>query len=1405
MALERLLAVSSTGGSKQLTDSDTARLGRIGALSATGPASVVLETASGSTGTLSSSAWTLSSGIDLVGSGAADITGFANISVSSGKLTAAELESTGGDLTLDSNNASDSTITMQNAGAGGLTVNIAGDVGITGDLDVQGTLTTINTTNLAVADRFIEHNAGYIASPAVTSGDVYTIDPDTGVQSAVDTGGFVAGVAATTDCDVTVASSASFAVGDLVAVTGANDANNDGLYEVASIPDGTSLRLSGQLTANGEDFTKDDFTTDTTVAGTVTKVAVGVFQFTTTGTAQVAFGATTPLTFNNLATGGATSFQQAYDAGNAVQLSDASGDMTIDIDDTGTRADFIVRNEAATANYLATDSTNTTLDLGSSTLTVDILAGTLNMTGNPTVNGGTGQWDFGGNVDANAGLDVSGGALTIASQAITQTGSGQVDFAGNVDASAGVDIDADNQSLTIGAGADLSISHNGTDTTITSATGDLIIDNTNATGSTIIRLGTDTSATDFQVQGDGGTARFTVDGAATSVTANAHLFALGRIDTIGASALELGDANATSVLIADASVTTTIQGDLNVDEEVVFDSYLDFAAIASPGAPANGFGRVYVETVSTVEELWFDSDGATPVQITSNGELNIGELTGLAATTATKFTFNSAAVAGTTDVVCLTMLDGDGTAELMAWDQVYDTTADKFVVSQRLSSVTQGEGDRAVCFQLGSDTVNATGTATTSQLKLTAHTTGDAVGAQEEVTITNDPAATEVNFAAPADFIFDFNRTVNFDVNVTVAGLITTDNIDATSAGLLEVGKSTATGVVIADASVNTTVEGDLTVDEEILAGSYIDITAIASPGAPANGVGRVYVETVSTVEELWFDSDGASPVQITSNGVLNTSEINANIDDIYTNGRTWTNDLGPWIGNGDGSTTGGFYDLNPNVIAETDYQIDISWTAIAATFAVGALNLNWSGLASLTNAADAIMINGAGITNGGAGNSVFAKVTGFDVAFDVDDPSTWSDTMTIDGGGLVVTGGTVDIDVASDFSSGITNSAGEFLISGGNFQLNDNIVMTFGTDNDASWKWDSANEIIEVLPAVNDTGGFYIGDGTTDFDVRIHLGAATDYVGFDVGAKQLMLDNVDFFIGDNDLLIFGDGNDFVANFDTASGNVQLTFGGTVSKDEFYGTNDGSTGTSWFDSDTTEIASLDSNGAFQADSTIRSDGGFVGNSIDTITGTILTVGPATATKIEIGDASIEIEFQGPLDVQEDATLASGVDILFGADDTSNIGSASASPSAVFGKQFVNNDMIADATGVAAGDGLMFDTGADKTLKKSNATGFTTWGGVALNTAAVGVTIEAVMIGVVSVTLGIAATCTAGDILIPQGTAGGGTAGLFEPASANSLSPGDVRVESMTSLETQAVPNSSTLALTCMNPLTTTIA
>ena len=64
---------------------------------------------------------------------------------------------------------------------------------------------------------------------------------------------------------------------------------------------------------------------------------------------------------------------------------------------------------------------------------------------------------------------------------------------------------ADSQSIALGAGGDLTLTHGGTDSTITSATGDLTIDNTAATGSTILQLGTDTLATSVEMKDNTGT------------------------------------------------------------------------------------------------------------------------------------------------------------------------------------------------------------------------------------------------------------------------------------------------------------------------------------------------------------------------------------------------------------------------------------------------------------------------------------------------------------------------------------------------------------------------------------------------------------------------------------------------------------------------------------------------------------------------------------------------------------------------------------------------------------------------------------------------------------------------------------------------------------------------------------
>jgi len=93
------------------------------------------------------------------------------------------------------------------------------------------------------------------------------------------------------------------------------------------------------------------------------------------------------------------------------------------------------------------------------------------------------------------------------------------------------------------------------------------------------------------------------------------------------------------------------------------------------------------------------------------------------------------------------------------------------------------------------------------------------------------------------------------------------------------------------------------------------------------------------------------------------------------------------------------------------------------------------------------------------------------------------------------------------------------------NASLGDTIKLMFGTGDDITMAFDGTN--LEMLPAVDDTGAFHIGDGTTDMDVKWFAGDAADFVLFDMGNKRVQFDDVDLYLGDNDILAIGDGPDF--------------------------------------------------------------------------------------------------------------------------------------------------------------------------------------------------------------------------------------------------------------------------------------
>ncbi len=310
------------------------------------------------------------------------------------------------------------------------------------------------------------------------------------------------------------------------------EANDEFVFGAsAADPGGAAATMVDLLDLHLGGMTLDD---DLSVAGTANITGISTLASASTignltladgsitdSSGAISFGNENLSTTGTLASGaltvtGAMSCTTTADVGGALTVG-AANDMVVD-------AGSITSVSGAISFGNENLSTTGTLGAGVATLASSSTVGNLTLAdGSITDSSGaisfgnenltsTGTADFGATTLDS--LNNSSGGITNAgaiSGATTLAASGQVDFAANVDASLGLDIDADNQSLTIGASADLSVLHNGTNTIATSATGNFILDNTAVTGFTYMDLGTDTALTGWGVRNNTGTVQFAVN------------------------------------------------------------------------------------------------------------------------------------------------------------------------------------------------------------------------------------------------------------------------------------------------------------------------------------------------------------------------------------------------------------------------------------------------------------------------------------------------------------------------------------------------------------------------------------------------------------------------------------------------------------------------------------------------------------------------------------------------------------------------------------------------------------------------------------------------------------------------------------------------------------------------------
>lgn len=200
---------------------------------------------------------------------------------------------------------------------------------VSGNLDVQGTITTVNSEVVNIADEFLLLSSNYTTAAARESGLVVNYLP-TATVDTVAAGGFTAGVAGVSNPTVATTGAATFSAGDVVVITGADDEANNGLFEVNTHA-ASVLELRGiGVTATTFTFFQNQLTTDATVAGDITQVNISVLQSGTDGIWEVGAGDNSAsITFADLVTSGAADLQTAYANGNTITTSPADGDLEV--------------------------------------------------------------------------------------------------------------------------------------------------------------------------------------------------------------------------------------------------------------------------------------------------------------------------------------------------------------------------------------------------------------------------------------------------------------------------------------------------------------------------------------------------------------------------------------------------------------------------------------------------------------------------------------------------------------------------------------------------------------------------------------------------------------------------------------------------------------------------------------------------------------------------------------------------------------------------------------------------------------------------------------------------------------------------------------------------------------------
>lgn len=746
---------------------------------------------------------------------------------------------------------------------------VGADMSVGGDLTVNGDIIARSTQNAIIQDAVLDLGLGNASGTAQSGGFTVQTNKAAGFAALTVTA-FQSKADAAGDANFTVADDSTLAVGDVVAIMGASDGENDGYYVVKAKAAGV---VSVEPSAMGAlPFAQTNFKTATepgvacktykvdlavvlVADGTLTK-SVGVYW--PVGTLVSAYQA--PATKAGFETAGAyqaasdITLDEAYQFGATITTSAAKGGDVV-----------IAGDQKLSVTASGGVAISNTLDLNG-TFDADL-------TGPFTVDGAVAA-SFGATTAVNSFAVTTGSAGNIA---LTAAG------AFDVSATGAVEIDAGAASYIKATAADLKLETTGAGITkLVSAAevevGTVLFD-VNASGA-------------VEIQGEASSFLKTLNAALTVEATAAGTLDLKSGGALTVTAGDTLDVNVTGGMTFDSTATFSIDG-TGASNVSATSGNLTLSTITS--------GDVVVSAVAKV-----DIDGA-------NVDIDATQAVSIAAAAASDFTVAGANLtltttgSGTVFVTSAGKIDADGTSV-----EINGTAASHFQVTSNdllLQTLTSGELDltsaglmdvnaganldidvTGTFDMLASSTVSIAGTGnskfeiTSGNLGIVTKTSGNLTVDSEDgqlslagngaVSMVSDTAGVSITGALDSSFVVN---AAGQSVKVEAMGG------GAQKASLLSAGTGVDALVLTASAGgVDINAEKGLTLDSKLSSNFTVMANDAADQGltlkASNSGAGKSFVNVEAEEGIALKTSAGSSVVQRSTNGLILEVKKDANI-----------------------------------------------------------------------------------------------------------------------------------------------------------------------------------------------------------------------------------------------------------------------------------------------------------------------------------------------------------------------------------------------------------------------------------------------------------------------------------------------------------------------------------------------